>query len=67
MNATNTEIDPEKRGEMLRKLEGMLYEDAAFIPLHWQDLAWGAKDGMNADEIVNALDFPYFGDLVISE
>ncbi len=67
MNATNTEIDPEKRGEMLRKLEGILYEDAAFIPLHWQDLAWGAKDGMNADEIVNALDFPYFGDLVISE
>lgn len=67
MNASNTETDQAKRGEELQKLEGILYEEAAFIPLHWQNLAWAAKDGMNAGEIVNALNFPYFGDLVISE
>ncbi len=65
MEASNSETDPEKRAAMLQKLEGILYEEAAFIPLHWQNLAWGAKDGMNASEIVNALDFPYFGDLVV--
>ncbi|MCK0140009.1 ABC transporter substrate-binding protein [Aliiroseovarius sp. F47248L] len=65
MIATNTETDQAKRGEMLQKLEGILYEEAAFIPLHWQNLAWGSKSGMNSGEIVNALNFPYFGDLVV--
>ncbi|MCK8463433.1 ABC transporter substrate-binding protein [Aliiroseovarius sp. S1339] len=65
MIATNTETDQAKRGEMLKKLEGILYEEAAFIPLHWQNLAWGSKAGMNTGEIVNALNFPYFGDLVV--
>lgn len=67
MDASNAETDPAKRAEILQKLEGILYEEAAFIPLHWQNLAWGAKDGMNAGDIVNALNFPYFGDLVVSE
>ncbi|MDO6731555.1 ABC transporter substrate-binding protein [Marinovum sp. 2_MG-2023] len=67
MDAANGETDQAKRGEMLQELEQMLYDDAAFIPLHWQNLAWGAKDGMNAGDIVNALNFPYFGDLKISE
>ena len=65
MNAANAETDAAKRGEMLQKLEGILYEEAAFIPLHWQNLAWGARDGVHADKIVNALNFPYFGDLVV--
>lgn len=65
MNASNTETDQAKRAEMLQKLEGILYEEAAFIPLHWQNLAWGSKSGMNSGEIVNALNFPYFGDLVV--
>ncbi|MCI2395664.1 ABC transporter substrate-binding protein [Aliiroseovarius sediminis] len=65
MIATNTETDQDKRAEMLQKLEGILYEDAAYVPLHWQNLAWGSKAGMNSGEIVNALNFPYFGDLVV--
>ncbi|WP_371170277.1 ABC transporter substrate-binding protein [Aliiroseovarius sp. 2305UL8-7] len=65
MNASNTETDQAKRAEALKKLEGILYEEAAFIPLHWQNLAWGSKAGMNSGEIVNALNFPYFGDLVV--
>ena len=67
MNAANAEIDPAKRGEMLKELEGILYADAAFIPLHWQNLAWGARKGVDAAPIVNSLNFPYFGDLVVSE
>ncbi|SEL16832.1 ABC transporter substrate-binding protein [Pacificibacter marinus] len=67
MLASNTEVDPAKRAAMLQKLEGILYEEAAFIPLHWQNLAWGARSGVDAAPILNAMDFPYFGDLVVSE
>nr|WP_246525339.1 ABC transporter substrate-binding protein [Thalassovita aquimarina] len=65
MAASNSETDPAKRAEMLKQLEGILYNEAAFIPLHWQNLAWGAREGVHADAIVNALNFPYFGDLVV--
>lgn len=65
MNQSNTETDPAKRAALLQELETLLYEEAAFIPLHWQDLAWGAKNGVHAEKIVNALNFPYFGDLVV--
>ncbi|APG49006.1 ABC transporter substrate-binding protein [Phaeobacter porticola] len=65
MAEANAETDTAKRGELLSKLEGILYEDAAFIPLHWQNLAWGARDGVHAEKIVNALNFPYFGDLKV--
>ena len=67
MDMSNTETDQAKRADALQKLEGILYDEAAFIPLHWQNLAWGAKDNMNAGDIVNALNFPYFGDLVVSK
>lgn len=67
MDLANTETDLAKRSEYLQKLEQILSDEAAFIPLHWQNLAWGAKEGMNADEIVNAFNFPYFGDLKVSE
>lgn len=50
---------------MLRKIEDILYNEAAFVPLHWQNLAWGARKGVHAGAIVNAMDFPYFGDLVV--
>lgn len=67
MELATSETDVVKRKDYLQRLETILYDEAAFIPLHWQNLAWGAKDGMNAGEIVNALNFPYFGDLVIAE
>ncbi|SPF78783.1 Glutathione-binding protein GsiB [Aliiroseovarius pelagivivens] len=65
MNASNSETDPAARAAQLQKLEGILYDEAAFIPLHWQNLAWGSKSNMNSADIVNALNFPYFGDLVV--
>lgn len=62
---TLKETDDQKRKATLQKIEKILYEDAAFVPLHWQDLAYGAKKGVNIDKIVNVLNFPYLGDLVI--
>ncbi|MCL9782901.1 ABC transporter substrate-binding protein [Vibrio sp. S4M6] len=65
VEASNVETDPEKRAEMLRKVEDILYKDAAFVPLHWQNLAWGTKSNVNIQPIVNAMNYPYFGDLVV--
>ncbi|ACS81021.1 ABC transporter substrate-binding protein [Maridesulfovibrio salexigens] len=62
---SQTETDLAKRSAMLQKVEKILYDEAAFVPLHWQNLSWASKDGMNTKEIVNVQNFPYFGDLVI--
>ena len=61
----NQETDTDKRTRMLQAIETKLFQDAAFIPLHWQNLAWAARKGVDLDPIVNALNFPYLGDLVI--
>ena len=63
--ASQSETDETKRAEILQNVEKILYEDAAFVPLHWQDLAWAARIGVKAAEIVNVMNFPYLGDLVI--
>ena len=62
---SNVETDPVKRAAMLQKVEATLYHDAAFVPLHWQSEAWGAKSNVGAAEIVNPMVMPYFGDLVV--
>ena len=62
---SNKETNVEKRAAMLQKVEQILFDDAAFIPLHWQNLSWASKDNMNTEDIVNVMNFPYFGNLVI--
>ena len=61
----NKETDDAKRAEMLQAIEKQIYDDAGFVPLHWQNLAWAARKGVDIDPIVNAMNFPYLGDLVI--
>nr|WP_086939242.1 ABC transporter substrate-binding protein [Thaumasiovibrio occultus] len=67
VEAANVETDPAKRAEQLQQVETLLYQDAAFVPLHFQNLAWAAKSNVKIAPIVNAMDFPYFGDLVVEE
>lgn len=64
--ACQTETDPAKRAAMLQEIEQILYDDSAFIPLHFQMLSWAASSKVkNGEEIVNVMDFPYFGDLTM--
>ncbi|MFO7771985.1 MAG: ABC transporter substrate-binding protein [Roseovarius gahaiensis] len=65
--ASLTETDAEKRAEMLQRVEEILYNEAAFIPFHWQDLAWAARKGVMIEDVVNVMNFPYLGDLVIQD
>jgi len=62
--ASQTETDVKKRMAMMQEVEKILYDEAAFIPFHWQMLSWAGSDKLkNADEIINVMNFPYFGDL----
>ncbi|MCI0508939.1 peptide/nickel transport system substrate-binding protein [Chromohalobacter marismortui] len=63
--AANLETDREKRAKMLQAVEKALYDDAAFIPLHWQDLAWAADDNVQIEPVLNVMNFPYLGDVVV--
>ncbi|MFH1912680.1 MAG: ABC transporter substrate-binding protein [Pseudomonadota bacterium] len=63
--AAQTETDLDKRAAMLQEVEKIQYDEAGFIPLHWQNLSWASKSNMNTEEIVNVMDFPYFGDLTV--
>ncbi len=63
--ASLTELDEKKRAEMLQRVEEILYNEAAFVPLHWQNLAWAARKGVHIEDVVNVMNFPYLGDLVI--
>ena len=63
--ASAKETDNAKRQEMLQRVEQILHDEAAFVPLHWQDRAWAARSGVHIDEVVNVMNFPYLGDLVM--
>ncbi|MCS2609393.1 ABC transporter substrate-binding protein [Halomonas dongshanensis] len=65
VTAADSQTDLERRAEMLREAEAMLYEDVGFVMLHWQNLGYAAADGVDIEPVVNAIDFPYLGDLVI--
>lgn len=63
--ASQGETDEAKRAKMLKTVEQTLYDEAAFVPLHWQDLAWAGRKGVEIESILNVMNFPYLGDLVI--
>lgn len=65
--ASLTETDTDKRAEMLQKVEKILYDEAAYVPLHWQDLAWAARSNVDIEPVLNVMNFPYLGDLVVNE
>ena len=37
----------------------------ALVPLHWQHLSWAAAKSVNIEPVLNVIDFPYLGDLVM--
>ena len=65
INQANTETDLPKRSKMLKQVEATLYDEAAFVPLHFQDPSWAAKSNVEIGPIVNGMNQPYFGDLVV--
>ena len=62
---TQTMTDPVARGAVLKKIERILYDDAALVPLHWPHLTWAATRNVRIEPVLNVLDMPYLGDLAI--
>lgn len=68
VNQANAEMDLAKRSELLKQVSKIEFDDAAFVPLHWQNLSWGTnKKITNLQDNVNLKNFPLLGDLVIEE
>lgn len=63
--AAQVETDLTKRKALLQEIEQILYDDAAFIPFHWQNHSYAAKKNIDVAPIINTMNFPYLGDLVI--
>ena len=63
--AAQSEADLNKRDAMLQEIEQILYDEAAFVPFHWQNHSYGAKKNVHVKPIINAMNFPYFGDVVV--
>ncbi len=63
--ACQSETDREKRKAMLQEIEQILYDEAYCVPFHWQNHSYGVRMGVKAQPIVNTMNFPYLGDLVI--
>ncbi|CAB5083477.1 ABC transporter, substrate-binding protein (cluster 5, nickel/peptides/opines) [Olavius algarvensis associated proteobacterium Delta 3] len=63
--AAQSETNLTRRADILKEIEKILYDDAAFVPLHWQNHSYGAKKNVMVEPIVNTMNFPYIGDLVI--
>ncbi|MBW2440541.1 MAG: ABC transporter substrate-binding protein [Deltaproteobacteria bacterium] len=60
-----SETDLKKRKAILQAIEKILYNDAAFVPFHWQNHSYAGKYNVDIRKIVNTMNFPYLGDLVI--
>ena len=60
-----SETDLAKRAGYLKEIEKILFDEAAFIPYHWQLHSYGAKNNFDIAPVLNAQNFPYFGDLVV--
>ncbi|WP_370279427.1 ABC transporter substrate-binding protein [Pontibacterium sp.] len=63
----NAETDPAKRAEIMQGIEKIIYDEAGFIPLHWQNLAWAANKNVDLEPVLNVMNFPYLGDLVVKD
>jgi peptide/nickel transport system substrate-binding protein len=62
---TQTMTDPEARAEVLKKIERILYDEAALVPMHWQHLSGAARKNVRIEPVLNVIDMPYLGDLVM--
>jgi len=62
--AAQVETDLKKRTMILQDIEKILYDEAAFVPFHWQNHSYAGRDKVGIKAIVNTMNFPYFGDLV---
>lgn len=65
ITVANEDSNTDRRSATLRKAARIVYRDNVVVPLHFQNLIWAFKDTVEAEPILNATNFPYFGNLNI--
>ena len=63
--AAQSEVNLAKRADLLKEIEQILYDEAAFIPFHWQNHSYAGKNALGIAPVINSMNFPYFGDMVV--
>ncbi len=64
--ACQSETNAAKRTAMLQEIEKIAYDEAAFVPLHFEPHGWAALQSLkNFNDVLNSMNFPYFGDLIM--
>ena len=61
----STELRPGIRAQLLQRAERLVYEQAAIVPLHWQHIAWAVRPQVQIEPVLNVMNFPHLGDLVV--
>ncbi|WP_251978096.1 ABC transporter substrate-binding protein [Salinicola avicenniae] len=61
----NLETDSTRRSALLRRAERLIHDDAPFIPLYWPNLTWAAGERVHIERVVNVMNMPYLGDVVV--
>ena len=68
LQAAAVETDEAKRRDILQKVSQIEYDDAIYIPLHWQNQNWAYSNRFeNFPEVVNLKNFPHWEKLHVSE
>lgn len=65
VKASAQQTNTQKRAQMLQQVEQILYQDAAFVPLHWQHLAWASRSGIDIGKVLTVGNIPYLADLIV--
>ena len=63
--AARSETESKKRAKIQQTIAEILYEEAAFVPLHWQNYSYAAGNHVEVAPIVNTMNYLYLGDLVM--
>jgi len=63
----NREMQPKQRERILQGIEHHTAQEALVIPLYWQPIIWATKRSVQLEGVLNFLNFPYWGDLEVSE
>jgi peptide/nickel transport system substrate-binding protein len=66
INSANKVLNPTLRRFLLQSIERQIASDVPVIPLHWQDIIWVVKKGINLEPVLNSQNYPYLGDLVVN-
>lgn len=62
---TQSMTDENARSAVMKQIEKILRVETAMLPIHWPNLSWAARKGVRIAPVLNVMDFPYLGDLVM--